>query len=112
MQRYQRHLFCPGGHHVHDFKRNEVVIMAKYHDENCLYEDEKEKNLHQSVIRMLTLSIGMSGGEVEKAYEEVLKSFKEVARIKDYLPILVGKRVKEDLLRSMKASNKEAKRFE
>jgi hypothetical protein len=58
-----------------------------------LYDDEAEKRLHLGAIAMLSARIGLSADKVERLYEIVLSRFKREARIKDYLPILVSRRV-------------------
>ncbi len=58
-----------------------------------LYEDENERKLHLNAVEMIALRIGNSQEEVQRIYEIVLKRFKKVAKIKDFLPILVSKRV-------------------
>ncbi len=58
-----------------------------------LYDDETEKKLHKNAIEMLAMRIGVPIDDVERVYEIVLKRFKKRARIKDFLPVLVSRRV-------------------
>jgi len=59
-----------------------------------LYDDNAEINLHMSAIEMIALNAGASVKDVERIYEIVLKRFKQVAKVKGFLPILVCRRVK------------------
>lgn len=58
-----------------------------------LYDDETERKLHLNAIEMIALRAGASVEDVEKVYEIVLRRFKKMARVKDFLPILVSRRV-------------------
>lgn len=60
---------------------------------DVLYEDENERKLHLNAVEVLAQRIGNSQEEVQRIYEIVLKRFKKGAKIKDFLPILVSKRV-------------------
>jgi hypothetical protein len=59
----------------------------------CLYNDENERKLHLNAIEMIALHIGVSQDDVKKIYEIVLRRFKKGAKVKDFLPILVSRRV-------------------
>jgi len=59
----------------------------------CLYDDENDRRMHLRAVEMLALRIGASQNEVERVYEIVLRRFKGLARVKDFLPILVSRRV-------------------
>lgn len=65
---------------------------------SSLYDDEKKRRLHLDAIKMLAMNMGISSEEVERLYNIVLGRFKRGAKVKDFLPILVSKRV-EYLLR-------------
>ncbi|MDA8340121.1 MAG: DUF3562 domain-containing protein [Nitrospiraceae bacterium] len=58
-----------------------------------LYDDETERKLHLNAVEMIALRAGASVKDVEKVYEIVLRRFKKLARVKDFLPILVSRRV-------------------
>lgn len=59
----------------------------------AIFEDEKDRKQHLTAIEMLSLRIGASIEDVEKVYNIVLKRLKKSAKIKDFLPILVSRRV-------------------
>jgi hypothetical protein len=61
----------------------------------ALYEDETDQRQHFSAIQTLVKDVGSSEEEIRSLYEDVLKEFKNVAKIKTFLSILVSKRVKE-----------------
>jgi len=63
--------------------------------ELCLYEDESEQRQHLSAIQMLVKDVGSSEEEIRNLYEGVLQEFKNEAKIKTFLSILVSKKVKE-----------------
>jgi hypothetical protein len=58
-----------------------------------LYDDETERRLHSGAMKMLSTHARLSVDEVERLYEIVLSRFKREAKIKDFLPILVSRRV-------------------
>lgn len=60
---------------------------------NHLFDNESERKLHLNAVEMLVLRIGASQEDVERVYEIVLRRFKKVAKVKDFLPILVSRRV-------------------
>lgn len=61
------------------------------------YENEGERLRHLKSIETVAWRIGASTEEVKTLYEVVLKSFKRNARVKDFLPILVSKKVEYEL---------------
>jgi hypothetical protein len=61
-----------------------------------LTPQEKEKNKHKDAILRLAKELGAPPDEVKRLYEESLELFKN-ATIKDYVPIFVGRDVKERL---------------
>lgn len=63
----------------------------------ALYETELEKRRHLSAIHLLAMDLGISEDTLRQQYEDELKMLKEHARIRDFLPILVIKRIKEKL---------------
>jgi hypothetical protein len=62
-------------------------------DFHTLYEDESERLRHLNAIRAVAEHIGASIDVVERLYGTELKDFKRDARVKDFLPILVSKKV-------------------
>jgi hypothetical protein len=60
-----------------------------------LYETEFEKRQHLSAIHALATDLGMSEDLLRQLYENELQSLKEHARIKDFLSVLVMKRMRE-----------------
>jgi hypothetical protein len=63
--------------------------------EFCLYDDESEQKQHLSAIQMLVKGVGSSEEEIRNLYEGILQEFKNEAKIKTFLSILVSKKVKE-----------------
>lgn len=61
----------------------------------CLYEDESEQRQHLSAIQMLVKDVGSSEEEIRNLYEGVLQEFKDEAKIKTFLFILVSKKVRQ-----------------
>ncbi len=59
----------------------------------CLYDDETERKLHLNAIEMLAQRFEASVEDVERIYEIVFRRFKKGAKVKDFLPILVSRRV-------------------
>lgn len=60
-----------------------------------LYENEKEEQRHSNAIEMLAKDLGISVNRIHYLYEMILKEFIKDSKIKDYLPILVSRRVKD-----------------
>jgi len=81
--------------------------MATYREDRgnpvTLYEDESERLRHLNAMQIVAMHAGSPIEEVAKLYEKVLEGFKGSAKIRDFLPILVSKRVK-DLLRTKQGS--------
>lgn len=61
----------------------------------ALYEDDTEQKQHFGAIQNLVKDEGWSEEEIRPLYEGVLKEFKNEARIKTFLSILVSRKVKE-----------------
>lgn len=64
----------------------------------CTYENDAERDLHYRAMRRLSRESGVSEGEIQRLYEELLCGLRERARVRDYLAILVSRNVK-DMLR-------------
>ncbi len=60
-----------------------------------LYDTEFERRQHLSAIHYLATDLGMREDFLRQLYENELMSLKEHARIKDFLSVLVIKRMKE-----------------
>lgn len=60
-----------------------------------LYENEKEERWHSNAIEMLAKDLGISVEKIHSLYAIVLEEFIRDSKIKDYLPILVSRRVKD-----------------
>ena len=58
-----------------------------------LYGDENERRLHLKSMEMLAQRLGVSQDDVKRVYDIVLRRFKRGAKVRDFLPILVGRRV-------------------
>jgi hypothetical protein len=65
--------------------------------DSILYDDEKEHALHRGAIYELARSSGLSEVEVGKIYERELEKLKKSARVKDFLPVLTHRLVKDNL---------------
>lgn len=61
------------------------------------YDSELEEKRHMTAIRTLARDLGIPEDEIIRLYEVELYHLKEVARVKDFLSVLVIKRVKEFL---------------
>jgi len=64
-----------------------------------LYENDSERKHHFSAIHRIAENSGSSLEKVKEIYEQNLQRFKEKARVKDFLSILVSREV-EAILRS------------
>lgn len=64
---------------------------------------QKEGNLHLNDIRSIAKKTGFTEEDVGFVYETILEKLKEHAKIKDYLPVLAIKEVKDMLLKSMES---------
>ena len=63
------------------------------------YVDEHDRVKHLHVIERLADELARSVAEIKPLYEDILTHMLEVARIRDYLPILVSKRIKRNFKR-------------
>lgn len=69
-----------------------------------LYEDEVEEKLHRNAIQALVRETGMPAEAVSSLYESVFARLKHYAKIKEFLPILVSREVKDILLHRVNLS--------
>ena len=58
------------------------------------YADEHDRVKHLHVLERLASELAQPVPEIKLLYEGILTKMQEVARIRDYLPILVSKRIK------------------
>lgn len=61
----------------------------------CTYENDIEQRLHAQAIQMLALDLDRPLEEIRRNYETMLCSLKEGAKIKEYLVILVSRKVRD-----------------
>lgn len=61
----------------------------------ALYGSEWEQRLHERAIESLSREVGRPAPEIRTVYEPLLGRLRAEARIKDYLVILVSRKVKE-----------------
>lgn len=59
---------------------------------------EAERKKHLGTIDLLTQQSGMPKTEIGKRYEAELERT-SAARVRDFLPILIGRKVKQELLK-------------
>ncbi len=62
-----------------------------------LYENESEKRQHLSAIHVLASNFGLSEESVRILYERELEALVGRARIRDFLPVLALRRLKEKI---------------
>jgi hypothetical protein len=62
------------------------------------YSNPEERSKHMRIIGRLANEVHRSIDEVEPLYEDIFAHLKNTARVVDYLPILVSRRVKELLM--------------
>jgi hypothetical protein len=65
--------------------------------ETVLYDDEKERAAHAGMIREIAQQSGLPEQKVAQFYEEELARLKQHARVKDFLPVLLQRMVRENL---------------
>lgn len=63
----------------------------------ALYDNDKERALHSGAIHDLSRESGLPEWEIGRMYEQELDKLKRTARVKDYLPVLTRRLVKETL---------------
>ena len=59
-----------------------------------LYDNESEMKIHTGAIRLISLKMDIPQEKVGRIYEIVLRRYKAQARVKDFLVLLAGRRVK------------------
>lgn len=64
-------------------------------DPHSLYKNESEMRQHQSAISNLAQDLHASEVGIRPLYEIILARFNRTARIRDFLSVLVSRRVKE-----------------
>lgn len=73
-----------------DAQLEEIVLH-----EDGIYANDNDKQRHLRAMLAIADEIDRPVEEVAGLYEYVLKDMQTIARIPDYLPILVSKRVKQ-----------------
>ena len=66
----------------------------------AIYENEKERKRHLGVIHEIAHLCGRPESEVEKVYDLELTKLMQVARVKDFVPVLARRVVMENLRHS------------
>lgn len=61
----------------------------------CLYEDENEKRQHVAAIQIITRDERSSEEEIRPLYEGVLQELKKEATVKNFLTVIVSRKVKD-----------------
>lgn len=69
-------------------------------DLNALPQDPAEWKKHLDTIEILAQQSGASRTEVERLYEAELKRIAPATRVRDFLPVLIARKIKADLRRS------------
>jgi hypothetical protein len=64
---------------------------------NILYESESEKRQHLSAMYLLSSTFGLTENSVKQLYENELQSLVGRARVRDFLSVIVIRRLKEKL---------------
>ena len=59
-----------------------------------LYDNESEMKMHTGAIRLISLQMDIPHQKVARLYEIVLRRYKTQARVKAFLVLLAGRRVK------------------
>jgi hypothetical protein len=67
-------------------------------DLDFLFENEAERKQHISIIQSLVKEVGFCEKTTPSVYSRILDDYKREAKIKIFLPILVGKKVKNLLI--------------
>ena len=67
-----------------------------------LYDNDKERAAHAGVIHDIAQRLGLPEREVGQIYEQELARVKQRARIKDFLPVLLGRAVRENLRHALR----------
>jgi hypothetical protein len=61
----------------------------------CLYEDENEKRQHVAAIQIIIRDERSSEEEIRLLYEGVLQELKREAKVKNFLTVIVSRKVKD-----------------
>ncbi len=62
-----------------------------------LYDDDKERAAHAGAIREIAQHTGLPEPQVMQFYEQELARWKQSARVRDFLPVLLWRSVRENL---------------
>jgi len=66
---------------------------------DSIYENDREASQHRMAIEKISSTTGKSFQDIQAVYENILRDFKKRAHFKDYLLILVSRKV-ESLVRT------------
>lgn len=66
-------------------------------DSTLLYKSEAEKQQHLSAVSMLAHEVGFAETAVRQIYEDELRELQKHARVKNFLSILVYRKVKKEI---------------
>lgn len=80
--------------------------MADLLEIDELARNPVERKKHLDTIELLAAQSGVAKTEVERLYEAELERMRELARIRDYLPVLIGRKVREGLRRNHSTDRK------
>ena len=72
----------------------ETEMTAEF---DSIYENDREASQHRVAIERISSTTGKSLQDIQSLYENILRDFKKQAHFKDYLLILVARKV-ESLL--------------
>lgn len=62
-----------------------------------IYDNDKERTLHSGMIHDLSRESGLPEWEIGRIYEQELDKLMKTARVKDFLPVLIRRLVKDNL---------------
>ena len=65
---------------------------------DSIYENDRDASQHRMAIEKISSTTGKSFQDIQAVYENILRDFKKQAHFKDYLLILVSRKV-ESLVR-------------
>jgi len=81
-------------------------------DQQTLYKNETEMRQHQAAISHLAQNLHASEVGVKPLYELILARFNRTARIREFLSVLVSRRVKDRLQERSKGEDQPMSDFE
>lgn len=72
-----------------------IENKCKKFDKDSVFDDEMEKKMHLHNIETISVRFHEDVEEVQKVYEIILKRYKRSAKIKDFLSVLVARKVQK-----------------